>query len=116
MLALVEQTRPGPFDTRTVELGGFIGVREHGTLIAMAGERLRCPGFTEVSGVCTLAEHRGKGLGGALTRTVTHRIQQRGEEAFLHAAATNTNAIRLYEALGYAVRKELAFVVVRAPA
>jgi predicted GNAT family acetyltransferase len=115
MLSLVERTKPGPFGSRTGELGGFIGLREERNLIAMAGERLRCGGFTEVSGVCTLAEHRGRGLGGALTCTVSHRIQQRGETPFLHAAAVNVGAIRLYRALGFELRRTLDFVVVRAP-
>lgn len=115
MLALIAETRPGPFAARTVAFGGFIGLREGGTLVAMAGERVRCPGFTEVSGVCTSPAHRGRGLGGALTRMVGHRIQQRGESAFLHAAVENTNAIRLYESLGFVVRRAIAFTVLRAP-
>ena len=115
MLDLVELTKPGPFGPRTVELGGFIGLREDGALVAMAGERVRCPGFTEVSGVCTLPTHRSRGLAGALTKTVGHAIQARGEEAFLHAAADNVNAIRLYASLGFVVRREVDFVIVQAP-
>src|SRR5205823_1526474 len=45
MLELVAATQPGPFRVRTVELGGYIGVRDGGQLVAMAGERMRCPGF-----------------------------------------------------------------------
>ncbi|MDQ1032084.1 hypothetical protein QF035_009666 [Streptomyces umbrinus] len=53
MLDLVERTRPGPFLPRTVELGTYLGIRRNGTLIAMAGERLHPPGWTEISAVCT---------------------------------------------------------------
>ena len=33
--------------------GDFWGVRDNGRLIAMAGERLKLDGMSEVSGVCT---------------------------------------------------------------
>lgn len=115
VLALIDVTQPGPFARRTLELGGYVGIRENGALVAMAGERFQTDGATEVSAVATLPSHRGRGLAGALTRLVSHRIQQRGETAFLHAAASNVNAIRLYEALGFARRREVEFVVVRAP-
>ena len=65
MLALVERTKPGPFATRTIELGSYIGLRDGGDLVAMAGERLHPPGFTEISAVCTDASHRGRGLVGS---------------------------------------------------
>src|SRR5579862_5394085 len=52
MLALASATQPGPFGPRTIELGSYIGVRRQGALVAMAGERLRLDGFTEISAVC----------------------------------------------------------------
>ncbi|MDB5472502.1 MAG: GCN5-related N-acetyltransferase [Caulobacter sp.] len=115
MLALAALTKPGPFFARTHELGRFIGFREGGVLIAMAGERMRAGPFTEVSGVCTLPEHRGKGLAGHLMRHVAGVIQDRGETPFLHAFASNTGAIGLYESLGFLLRAELT-VSVLAPA
>lgn len=115
MLALIERTRPGPFGRRTIEFGGYIGVRMDGRLVAMAGERMRGGGFTEISAVCTDEDHRGKGLGTALVRALVHRIRARGEEACLHAASDNAGAIRLYSALGFEVRCELDALGVRAP-
>ena len=53
MLSLAERTKPGPFLPRTIELGAYLGIRRDGELVAMAGERLRPPGFTEISAVCT---------------------------------------------------------------
>jgi FR47-like protein len=39
------------------------------------------------------------------------QILERGETAFLHAYATNTPAITLYESLGFAVRREMIVTV-----
>ena len=107
MLALATLTEPGPFFERTNRLGDFIGVRVEGRLVAMAGERLRLPGFTEVSGVCTHPDFRGRGLAGRLMRIVATRILARGERAFLHSYADNHGAIALYEALGFRYRSEM---------
>lgn len=108
MLALATLTKPGPFAAETHRLGQFIGVKQDGVLIAMAGERLRLPGHTEVSGVCTHPDHRGRGYAAALMRAVMARILATGETPFLHAYASNTGAIALYETLGFRVRREMA--------
>jgi predicted GNAT family acetyltransferase len=116
MLALATLTEPGPFLARTHAMGRFVGVRENGRLLAMAGERFRPEGWTEVSGVCTHPEARGRGLARALSASVTARIQARGEQAFLHAWQTNTAAIRLYESLGFVQRCEVDVAVLEKPA
>ena len=113
MLALATLTKPGPFFTRTHQLGGFIGVRIDGQLVAMAGERMRPDGFTEASGVCVHPDHRGKGYAARLLRDVTAGILARGEKAFLHSYADNATAIGLYESLGYRGRRELVFTILR---
>jgi len=111
MLALATLTRPGPFSTRTHQLGAFVGVRRAGQLVAMAGERLKLDGFTEVSGVCTHPDHRGAGYGGVLTRLAAARILARGETPFLHVYASNTGAVHLYESLGFAIRRTVTLTV-----
>ena len=116
MLALVARTRPGPFLTRTVELGTYLGVRDRGELIAMAGERLHPPGFTEISAVCTDPEYRGKGLASGLVRAVVRGIRARGEIPFLHLKTDNDAAHRVYSALGFDTRTELSVIGVQAPA
>ena len=108
MLALARLTGPGPFFERTHELGAFIGVKVEGRLVAMAGERMRPPGHTEVSGVCTHPDHRGRGYAAGLAQRVGRRIVDRGERPFLHVHATNAGAIALYERLGYVRSRELA--------
>lgn len=116
MLDLVALTQPGPFLPRTVELGRYLGIRHEGRLIAMAGERLRPPGWTEISAVCTHPDHRGRGLAGLLIRAVAAGIRERGDVPFLHAAADNIQAIRLYESMGFVLRREPVFIGLRTPA
>jgi predicted GNAT family acetyltransferase len=82
-------------------------VKEGGRLVAMAGERMRVEGHTEVSGVCTHPDVRGRGLAAALSRVVADRIRARGETPFLHAFADNAAAIGLYEQLGFVLRRRL---------
>ena len=115
MLALVAVARPGPFSSRTVEFGGYVGVRRAGRLVAMAGERMRPPGYAEVSAVATDPDHRRQGLAELLIRQVVAGIVARGEVPFLHAAGDNANAIRLYRSLGFIVRRTVGFSVVEAP-
>jgi ribosomal protein S18 acetylase RimI-like enzyme len=113
MLELVAATRPGPFATRTIELGRYVGIRRDGRLVAMTGERLKPDRFTEVSAVCTADEVRGQGLGRLLVLAVVAGIRARGDEAFLHVATDNTPAIALYESLGFTTRLEAEAVIMR---
>ncbi len=116
MLSLVELTQPGPFRPRTIELGDYFGVFDDGALVAMAGERLQTPEFTEVSAVCTHPAARGRGLAAALTHRVAAGILARGQTPILHVAQANVGARRVYERLGFVVRRELEFVALETPA
>ncbi|MEV0055994.1 GNAT family N-acetyltransferase [Saccharopolyspora shandongensis] len=115
MLDLVKRTQPGPFLPRVVELGTYLGVRRGGELIAMAGERLHPPGWTEISAACTDPAFRGQGLATRLVRAVVAGIRTRGEKPLLHTVASNTGAIRLYESMGFRLRYRLFFTAVRVP-
>jgi ribosomal protein S18 acetylase RimI-like enzyme len=110
MLALTALTLPGPFFAQTYLQGGYIGVKHEGRLIAMAGQRMKPPGFTEVSAVCTHPDHRGKGLARALMQAAIAPILASGEAAFLHTYADNP-AVRLYEALGFRYRATMTYTV-----
>ena len=101
MHALATATQPGPFGPRTVELGRYVGMRQDGRLIAMAGERMQMDGFTEVSAVCVDPAFRGRGLAAALVLDVVAAIMDRGETPFLHVFAFNHSAIALYRKLGF---------------
>lgn len=111
MLALAKLTEPGPFRARTHDMGTFIGIRIEGRLAAMAGERFRFRGYTEVSGVCTHPEFRGRGLARRLSAAMATGIEARGERPFLHAWSTNRAAISLYESLGFELRSEVNVAV-----
>lgn len=113
MLALALMTQPGPFAARTGELGRFIGIRVQGRLVAMAGERMRTDGFTEVSGVCTHPDHRGQGYAAGLMRQVMASMMTRQETPFLHSYSWNHAAIALYESLGFQQRQTLYATVLR---
>ena len=79
----------------------------------MAGERLKVPGHTEVSAVCTHPDFLGRGYGGALMREVMRGICARSETPFLHVREDNTRAIELYKYLGFRIRKAGHFAVLR---
>jgi ribosomal protein S18 acetylase RimI-like enzyme len=112
MLELVAQTQPGPFLTRTIELGDYLGIRCDGTLVAMAGERFHLDGWTEISAVCTRPDYRGRGLASQLVGALAAGIELRSQRVFLHVLSTNPGAIRLYEELGFRVRQTATITVV----
>ena len=113
MIALTALTKPGPFSTRTHELGAYLGIRDRGELVAMAGERLKVPGHTEVSAVCTHPDHTGKGYAGILMLEVMKGIRSRGETPFLHSRQDNLRAVDVYKRLGFRERKLGHFAVLR---
>lgn len=109
VMALVELTQPGPFGPRTLEMGHYIGVFEHGHLLAMAGERLRLDAHVELSAICTHPSARGRGLAERLVRRLMHDALQRRQQPFLHALPANAGAIALYRRLGFVTRAEMHY-------
>ncbi|AZO26760.1 MULTISPECIES: GNAT family N-acetyltransferase [Mesorhizobium] len=113
MLALASLTKPGPFTLEALSLGEFWGVKIDGRLAAMAGERMKQPGYTELSGVCSHPDFRGGGLARLLSLFVANRIMARGEVPYLHAYDSNVAAVRLYESIGFRLRTTLNMAVVQ---
>jgi len=113
MIELTALTKPGPFNKRTHELGTYLGIRRGGRLVAMAGERLKVLGYTEVSAVCTHPEHTGHGYARLLMTEVMRRIHGRGETPFLHVREDNARAIELYHRLGFKRRRLSHLAVLR---
>ncbi len=108
MVALTAMTKPGPFFERTIELGPYVGVRDEGRLVAMAGIRLAFEGHTEVSAVCTHPGYQGEGYAQALVHHLAATIVVRGETTFLQVAQTNLAGIRAYSAVGFQPRGAIA--------
>ena len=111
MLELATMMKPGPFGTRTHELGTYIGVRKEGQLAALAGERMHVPGFTEISAVCTHPNHKGQGYATALMVELIQQIRRRSEIPFLHVRLSNT-AIGLYRRIGFSDRTVFHYTVI----
>jgi GNAT superfamily N-acetyltransferase len=105
MVELAHLTEPGPFRERTASLGDFFGILDGSRLLAMAGERTRVPGFTEVSGVCTHPSARGRGYAHTLIARVHQQIRARCDVPYLHSWSSNTSAIAVYQRLGYTLRR-----------
>jgi predicted GNAT family acetyltransferase len=112
MLALATMMKPGPFGTRTHELGTYIGVRRERQLAAMAGQRMRMPGYTEISAVCTHPNHSGRGYATALLVELIEQIRRRNEIPILHVRSSNTHAVGLYRRIGFSDRRHFHFTVI----
>src|SRR5207245_10762538 len=80
---------------------------------AMASERLRLPGHSEISAVCTHPEYQGRGYASFLIKMLVEHIRSRGELPFLHVRSANTRAIQVYERLGFWKRATLNYAVLR---
>jgi predicted GNAT family acetyltransferase len=112
MIELATLTEPGPFRERTIELGTFYGIVQGDRLLAMAGQRMRVPGFVEVSAVCTHPDARGRGYAGMLMSRVMRDILAEGATPFLHAYASNP-AVSLYRRLGFTQRRTFELAVIK---
>ena len=111
MLALTALTKPGPFYTNTHAFGNYVGIFQNNQLVAMAGERLHLKDYTEISAVCTHPDCTGKGFGSLLVAYLANTIIEKKQTPFLHVRKDNVGAIRVYEKVGFDVRKEMNFAI-----
>jgi GNAT superfamily N-acetyltransferase len=111
MLALTALTHPGPFRPQTYTLGMYLGVRERGRLVAMAGQRMHLPGFREISAVCTHPDFVGRGYARVLVTRLVDAILGEGLTPFLHVEDTNERAQSVYRGLGFSERRRLPLLV-----
>lgn len=112
MLALIAIAQPGPFLARTIELGQYFGIRRDGKLVAMAGERFRLQGYSEISAVCTHPDEQGKGFARRLCSLLIRDNWKNGVVPFLHVNPANTTAVRLYESLHFTKRADMQVIVI----
>ena len=113
MLALTALTEPGPFLSRTIDFGNYQGIFEDDQLVAMAGQRLHAGCFIEISAVCTHPDHTGKGYAGLLVANQINNILERSSVPFLHVLPENNAACRLYQKLGFELRREMLCYVLK---
>ncbi|MEP6676943.1 MAG: GNAT family N-acetyltransferase [Ferruginibacter sp.] len=106
---LVNLVQPGYFKNKTMLLGNYYGIIKNGQLIAASGERMQLNKYIEVSAVVTHPDHTGKGYAKQLVSHTVSKIFDQDKIPFLHAAATNTGAIQLYEKLGFHLRRKMSF-------
>jgi len=109
MLGLTALVYPGYFRERTPVIGGYIGIYQDGRLAAMAGERMHCHQYQEMSAICTHPDFLGRGFAKRLVAILTNRTLDRGVTPFLHVDRANTRARAVYEMLGYVERAALPF-------
>ncbi len=113
MVALTQLTKPGPFDIRTIEFGHYQGIFSNDKLVAMAGQRMHAYNYAEISAVCTHPNFTGKGYARQLLFNQINRIIASGETPYLHTRADNERAIRLYESLGFSIRSDMYFYILK---
>lgn len=107
MLSLINLAYPGFFRPGTPQMGSYFGIRSHGELVAMGGERLAFGPFVEISGLATHPAHRGHGYATSLLWHLAHLHRAHGLRSFLHVTSTNRGAIQLYHRLGFQTVGEL---------
>lgn len=113
MLELTGLAQPGPFLKRTIEFGGYRGIFNKGRLVAMGGQRLKGNGYTEISAICSHPDQNGKGYGRRIMYAVIRDITAAGNVPYLHVRADNTRAVELYKRLGFVIRRDMNFYVLR---
>lgn len=113
MLELTALTNPGPFLERTIDFGHYMGIFEGDKLAAMAGQRMNPPPYAEISAVCTHPDHTGKGYARQLMAFHINRIKAEGNTPFLHAKADNERAINIYKSMGFEIRSEIYFNIIK---
>jgi predicted GNAT family acetyltransferase len=115
MISLTDKAKPGPFFKRTIEMGKYIGLFDGEKLVAMAGERLKVPGHTEISAICTDPDYNGKGYASFLSTLICQHVIAEGNIPILHVKSENTRAIEVYRKLGFEISADVFFAIFRLP-
>ncbi|MDG4751720.1 GNAT family N-acetyltransferase [Micromonospora sp. WMMD718] len=104
LAALYAVAYPGNwFDARMLETGQYVGVREHGRLVAVAGVHVFSPRWrvAALGNVTTHPDVRGRGLGAGVVAALCARLRASVDHVTLNVRADNAAAVRLYERLGF---------------
>lgn len=106
---LVNLVQPGYFKRKTALLGNYFGIFKDGELIAVTGERMQMNDFVEISAVVTHPNHTGKGYAKQLVAHAVNDIFNQNKIPYLHVVEDNSGAIKLYEKLGFKIRRKISF-------
>ncbi|MFU8874225.1 GNAT family N-acetyltransferase [Micromonospora sp. SL4-19] len=104
LLDLYAAAYPGNwFDPRMLDTGQYVGIRDGGELVAVAGVHVWSPAWrvAALGNVTTHPRVRGRGLAGAAVAALCDRLRADVDHVVLNVRADNTAAVRLYERLGF---------------
>ncbi|CAN5637778.1 GNAT family N-acetyltransferase [soil metagenome] len=110
---LINLVQPGYYKPGTRLMGDYFGIRENNQLVSITGERMRMNGLTEISAVVTHPDFTGRKYAQQLLAHVANKNLAAGIIPFLHVAATNERAIKIYALLGFAKRRIINFTKIK---
>ncbi|MFJ8627834.1 GNAT family N-acetyltransferase [Kitasatospora sp. NPDC093550] len=104
------------FDPRMLSGGGYVGVRENGRLLAVAGVHVHSPvqRVAVLGNVATHPDARGRGLARACVTALCRHLAATTDHLGLNVRTDNAPAIRLYEGLGFTTVATYNELVLRA--
>ncbi|MFJ8579722.1 GNAT family N-acetyltransferase [Micromonospora sp. NPDC093277] len=104
LLDLYAAAYPGNwFDPRMLDTGRYVGIRDGGDLVAVAGVHVWSPTWrvAALGNVTTHPRVRGQGLAAAAVAALCARLRADVDHVTLNVRADNGTAVRLYERLGF---------------
>jgi ribosomal protein S18 acetylase RimI-like enzyme len=113
MFNLINSLQPGLYKPDTRLMGNYYGIKQNGKPVAMAGERIRMPGYTELSAICTNTDYAGRGYAQQLIKHLCNTHINEGIVSYLHVALSNERAVRLYKHMGFEQRREISFYLMK---
>lgn len=103
---LYTEAYPGNwFDRRMLETGHYLGVRDRGRIVAVAGVHVWSPVYrvAALGNVTTHPDVRGRGLATAAVAALCRRLLETVDVVTLNVKADNAAAVTVYERLGFTV-------------
>jgi len=103
---LYRDSYPGNwFDARMLETGQYVGIREDGSLVSVAGIHVYSPVYkiAALGNITTHPAKRGQGLGTTVIAGLCKRLLKTVDAIGLNVRSDNTPAIKAYEKIGFEI-------------